>query len=193
MHSTYAATHYNTLQHTGAPASSNASSTGAEEAADSCTAVTCVSKSRNSCVTVSHTCVTHLYTCYGTHMHDVVDIFPAVTCVYIHICRVNTLQHTATYCNNYNTLQHTASHTWCSVSQCVVVMWETSVPIYTSVVSNTATHCNVLQHTTTHCNTLHHKRDVRDLHTDIHIYRVTHVYPYVTAHMCIILQRVAPV
>ena len=83
------------------------------------------------------------------------------------LAHCNTLQHTATHCNNQgrilkvrhscasnsppdsdevHILQHAATH--CNTLQ--------HTATHCSTLQHTATHCNTLQHTATHCNTLQH-------------------------------------
>ena len=93
----------------------------------------------------------------------------------------NTLQRTATQCNN--TLQHTATHclhallayAWCAAIRCNTLQYVQHAAIRCnnplrhiatrySTLHRTATHCNTLQHTATHCNTLQHTASMPSAH-----------------------------
>ena len=98
-----------------------------------------------------------------------VDISTSVCVLQCVAVYCNTLQHTATHCNQMSTSRH--AYVCCSVLQCVAV--------YCNTMQHTATHCNqmstsrhlylccsVLQCTATRCNTLQHTA-IRCRHLDI--------------------------
>jgi len=87
----------------------------------------------------------------------------------------NTLQHTATHCNNHDTHNNSFVRIWDLFTKAILHSELSSC----STLQHTATHCNTLQHNAQHCTTLHHSTYCTTLqHTATHCN--THAILFVT-------------